>query len=157
MKKIYINSSIVLLVIGISVTVSAQTTKLSPGFCDATGITFDQAIFADAIGSAIAYEFLVENYQMNFSEKITKQVNYFRLNELNVQIFYNTEYEISVRAIFTGNQGQFGQICSITTSPNISTAGSYVEGQLLVKVKDQNTETMHQREIQMNTMWKRFL
>ncbi|MBI4649007.1 MAG: hypothetical protein HY738_21065 [Bacteroidia bacterium] len=68
MKKIYIKSCIVLLVIGISVTVSAQTTKLSPGFCNATGIAFDQDIYADAIGSAIAYEFLVENYQMNFSE-----------------------------------------------------------------------------------------
>ncbi|MBI4649363.1 MAG: hypothetical protein HY738_22880 [Bacteroidia bacterium] len=67
-----------LLFINSSAKAFAQTTQLKSNFCNVTGSAFDQAIYADAIGSAIAYEFLVENYQMNFSKYYRLSSLYFR-------------------------------------------------------------------------------
>jgi autotransporter-associated beta strand protein len=95
-------------------TPGAPTTQLSAGSCGSSPSSFTTTLFADAVGGATQYEYLLTNTSLAYSQSYVKpQAN------LNLSLFtgllLNNTYSVQVRVYFNNAWGSYGNVCNVTT------------------------------------------
>ncbi len=85
-----------------------------------TDVLMDEALQADKVIGATAYEFEVTNIDDGYTENIISNNRNLKIKQLSEGAFYNTNYRVTVRAIVDANTGPYGQV-SIFRTTNVVT------------------------------------
>ncbi|MFH2142671.1 MAG: C25 family cysteine peptidase [Bacteroidota bacterium] len=102
-----------------SVTTINPITQLIPSDCGATDITFDQIMTAEEVSFATEYEFWVKCVETGDEKYYITPNNYISLEETGIDLIYNSDYEIYVRAGYNGQWGDFNSMCKNTASRDL--------------------------------------
>ncbi|MBP7077697.1 MAG: S8 family serine peptidase [Bacteroidales bacterium] len=96
----------------------AQTTKLKSYFQEMDSVELDRFLYADTVSGALAYEFWVQQADSGVNRTITKNVNYFTLNELDEDAMYGLRYKIRVRCMVGNDTTAWGDTVNVYTVDN---------------------------------------
>ncbi|MDA9563055.1 T9SS type A sorting domain-containing protein [Flavobacteriales bacterium] len=95
--------------------VNIPSIQLTTNSCNINNVGFNQALQAEFVVGATAYEFSVSNAEDGSIQTIVRPNRTLKLSQLPNAVTYNTTYYISVRALKGSQVGSYGAVCSVTT------------------------------------------
>lgn len=101
-------------------TPGVPITQLSTGSCGSSPASYSTGIFADAVGGASQYEYMIYNTAATYTQNLTRNYNNFTLGYFT-GLNNTTTYSVQVRAFVSSTWGSFGVVCNITSPSTPST------------------------------------